>query len=125
MQTVLIDTDIAIDFLRGLQKARDLVEPLWAANRAYLSILSVYELFAGMRENEKEDTENFIHACNLDLVTTEIALKSAELFRLYRKKGITLTSIDCLILGTSIIRGHKIATRNANHYPDKTLLFDF
>ena len=62
MQTVLIDTDIAIDYLRGHKEAIELIAPLWEENRAFLSILSVYELYAGMREKEKDDTEVFIRA---------------------------------------------------------------
>lgn len=122
MQTVLIDTDIAVDYLRGNPDACKLILPLWDNNTAYLSILSVYELYAGMRDNERKDTENFINACNIDTVTLDVAQKGGELFRHYRAKGITLTSIDCMIAATAILRGHKIATKNTSHYPDKKLL---
>ncbi len=74
MQTVLIDTDVAIDFLRGEPYARDLLLPLWNLSRAYMSVLTIYELFA-----------------------------------------------DCLIASTALLQGHKIATRNIRHHPDKKL----
>lgn len=122
MQTVLVDTDIAIDYLRGAGYARDLMFELWDANTAYLSILSVYELYAGMREDEVEDTEDFIDACIIEDVTINITQKGGETYRLNRKKGITLTSIDCLVYATAVIRGHKIATRNKDHYPDKKII---
>jgi predicted nucleic acid-binding protein len=122
MQTVIVDTDIAIDYLRGIQYARDLMLRLWDGNTIYLSILSVYELYAGMRENEEEDTENFINACNIEPITKEITKKAGEIYRHYKKQGITLTSIDCLINATAVVRGHKIATRNEEHYPDKKIL---
>ena len=44
MQTVLLDTDYVIDFLRGKSAV---IVPLLQENAAYLSILSVYELYAG------------------------------------------------------------------------------
>lgn len=122
MQTVLIDTDIAIDYLRGIPYAHELMLPLWENNTAYLSIMSVYELYAGMRDNEKKDTEHFMDACNIDTVTFEVAQKGGELYRHYRAKGITLTSVDCIIAATAIAGGHKIATKNTAHYPDKKLL---
>ena len=122
MQTVLVDTDIAIDYLRGTGYARDLMFELWDANTAYLSILSVYELYAGMREEEVEDTEYFIDACIIEDLTIDITKKGGETYRLNRKKGTTLTSIDCLVYSTAAIRGHKIATRNKYHYPDKKIL---
>lgn len=123
MQTVIVDTDIAIDYLRGLQYAKDLMLSLWDTNTAYFSIMSVYELYAGMREGELEDTENFICACSIEPVSVDIAKKGGELYRHYRSQGITLTSIDCLISATAIIRGLKIATKNKNHYPDKKMHF--
>jgi hypothetical protein len=47
----------------------------WNNDMAYLSILSVYELYAGMRASEKDVTEDFIHACNVEAVTMQIAKK--------------------------------------------------
>lgn len=38
---------------------------------------------------------------------------------------ITLTSIDCLIAATAIIKNYKIATRNKSHYPIKDILLEF
>lgn len=122
MHPVMIDTDVAIDYLRGSLYAKELIEPLWDSGLAYLSVLSIYELYAGMKENEKENTLSFVNACNIEGVTDEIALKGAELYKHYRTKGTTLTSIDCLIAATAIVRKHKIATRNVAHYPEKGLL---
>lgn len=122
MQGILIDTDIAIDYLRGNRYAKDLMFSLWDSNTGYLSILSVYELYAGMKDNEIEATDDFTSACIIEPVTLEIAKKGGELYRHYREKGLTLTSIDCLIMSTALLKGHKIATRNIKHYPDKKLL---
>ena len=124
MQTVLIDTDVAMDFLRGEPYARDFLIPLWDKNRAYLSVLSIYELYAGIKEKEREPTDDFIGGCLIEPVSQEIAAKGGELKASYRDKGVTLTAIDCLIASTAILQGHKIATRNIRHYPDKKLLLD-
>ena len=123
MQNVIVDTDIAIDFLRGQAYANDLMHKLWEKNLAFISILSVYELYAGMKEKETEVTENFISGCNIDLITPETALEGGKLYRHYRKKGITLTTTDCLILATAQIKNQKIATKNTSHYPKKEILF--
>ena len=122
MQTVLIDTDVAIDFLRGETYARDLLLPLWDLSRAYLSILTIYELHAGMKEKEREVTDDFIGACLIEPVSREIAVKGGEWRAFYREKGIPLTAVDCLIASTALLQGHKIATRNVRHYPGKKLL---
>lgn len=122
MPTVLIDTDIAIDYLRGDRAILPVVNRLWRDGRAALSVLSVYELTAGMRETEKAATMNFIAACKVLDVTPEIAVKGGELYRKYRAKGTTLASLDCLIAATALVKGYKVATRNVKHYPEKGIL---
>ncbi len=122
MQTVIIDTDIAIDYLRGINYAKNLIIPLLETERAFLSVLGVYELQAGMRDGEQTSTGDLINACCIELVTYDIAIKGGELYRHFRSKGITLTSIDCLIAATAALKGHVIATRNTEHYPEKGLL---
>jgi predicted nucleic acid-binding protein len=123
MPGVLIDTDVAIDFLRGEQYAQPLLMGLWANGQAVLSVLTGYELTAGMRENETIATRNFIEACVMEHVTLDIAFKGGELYRKYRTQGITLTSLDCLIAATALVRGYTVATRNVKHYPEKGILF--
>ena len=90
MSVVLIDTDVAIDFLRGIPYARSLLAGLWVDGQAALSVLTVYELTAEMRDSEKGSTLNFIEACVIEQVTVEIAHKGGELYRRYRAK------VNCL-----------------------------
>ena len=123
MQTVLIDTDIAIDYLRGNESVIALIEQLWKSDIAYLSILSAYELYAGMKEKEKENTEDFIQACHIESITLEIAKEAGKLYREFRSQDITLNSVDTLINATALINRHKIATRNVSHYPNKDILY--
>jgi len=125
MQTTIIDTDVAIDFLRGSNYAKELLSELFRCDAAHLSILSVYELYAGMKDNEKTKTQDFINACNIEPITMDIAINAGELKKYHKTRGTTLTSIDCLIAATAIICKFKIATRNIKHYPDKSLLLDF
>lgn len=124
MPAVLIDTDVAIDFLRGEAYAQPIIVGLWGEGRAVLSVLTLYELTAGMREKERGPTLDFISACTIEEVSANIAMMAGDLYREYRTKGITLTSLDCLIAATAIIKGHKIVTRNIGHFPQDGLLFN-
>ncbi|MBF0402415.1 type II toxin-antitoxin system VapC family toxin [Candidatus Magnetominusculus xianensis] len=123
MELTLIDTDVAIDYLRGQPYAKEAIEGLWVANTACLSVLSVYELHVGMKDNERFSTESFIEACHIEPVGHDVAIKAGEIYKKYRTKGITLTPIDCLIYATAILKKYKIATRNLKHYPDGDTLF--
>ena len=122
-QTVLLDTDYAIDFLRGKTTARQFIIPLWEQHIAFLSLLSVYELYAGMRHSEQRQTDYFIQACRIEPLTLEVAKKAGEDYRNWCSRGVTLTSIDCIIAATARINKHKIATHNERHYPDKEVLY--
>ena len=123
MPAVLIETDVAIDFLRGEAYVQPLIAGLWRQGRAVLSVLTVYELTAGMREKECGHTLDFIGACKIEEVSEDIAVKAGDLYRQCRAKGITLTSLDCLIAAMALVKGHKIVTRNVGHYPQEGLLF--
>lgn len=123
MSTVLIDTDIAIDYLRGDQAVLPLMQQLWQEEAAALSVLSIYELTAGMRDKEKNATLHFIDACTIINLTRPISIKAGELYRKFRAKGITLAPVDCLIAATALVNGFKIATLNVRHYPEKGILY--
>jgi hypothetical protein len=123
MPGVLIDADVAIDFLRGKTYAQPLLASLWRDGRAVISVLTVYELTAGMKDNEKIQTHNFIDACTIEQVSQDMAFKAGDIYRRYRGKGVTLTSLDCLIAATAQVKGYKVATRNLKHYPEKGILF--
>lgn len=115
MQTVLLDTDCVIDFLRGKSSV---IIPLLQNDVAFMSILSVYELYAGMRPNEEQPTNDFIQACSIEPVTMQIA-KNAGIFRFNnRQKGITLSIVDCIIAETARVHNHLVATGNKKYYPD-------
>lgn len=120
---VLIDTDVAINYLQGEIASKKVIESLWFNNAAYLSLLSVYELHAGMKDNEREFTEFFIHACQLQPITQIIVSKAGDYYRYHRGLGVTLTAIDCMIYMTAKENNFKLLTRNIKHYPDKDILF--
>ncbi len=121
MKTVLLDTDYVIDFLRGRSAV---IIPLIQNRLAYISILSVYELYAGMLSKESEATDDFIRACHIEPVSLEIA-QQAGMFRFkQREKGITLSIVDCIIAETARIGQHQVATHNKKHYPDTSFWFE-
>lgn len=124
MPRLLIDTDVAIDYLRGQDYARRLLERLWDSGEACLSVVSVYELYAGLRQGEEASTEAFIRACRLLPVDDRVARAAAEEYRRWRSEGITLTTADALVAGTARVHGLRVATRNVRHYPDPDLRWD-
>jgi predicted nucleic acid-binding protein len=118
MQTILFDTDYLIDFLRGKPSSHDLIVKALSKNQAYISILSVYELYAGMREEEEEATEDCISAFHIESVTLDISKKAGKMRFKYRQQGITLSIVGCIIAETARTKNHLVATMNKKHYPE-------
>ena len=122
MKTILFDTDYLIDFLRGKPFVRDSIVSALSENTAYISILSIYELYSGMRLGEEQSTENCIQAFRIEPITPDIAKRAGIIRSNYRQKGITLSIVDCIISETARTNHHLVATMNKKDYPDTSFL---
>lgn len=119
MKNVLIDTDILINFLRGREKAKEFLTSLINEDTIYCSVITVAEIFAGMKESEREETTGLIDSLNVISVNREIAEKAGH----YKKtqKSHELELDDCLIAATAFIKNAVLATGNGKHYPMKDI----
>ena len=125
MAEYIVDTDICIDFLRGAGYTIDLFQQLFEGD-LFISVLSVYELHKGAyTDKQRRVIRDFISALEVIYLDEGIIEKGAEFYRKYRKKGITLSDIDCLIMATAKEKELLIVTRNVKHYPETSLLSEF
>lgn len=115
MSNILIDTDILINFLRGREKARNYLLSVLEDSTIYCSVITVAEIYAGMKEHEKSKTSELIESLNVVDVTQEIAEKAGEYKR--RKKGHVLELADCIIASTAFVKDAILAKGNEKHYP--------
>lgn len=115
MKTVLVDTDILIDFLRGKEKTREFLISLADDADIVCSAISVAELHAGMKEHERTRTQELIDSLTIVDVTREIAEKAGTYRRTIRSHALELD--DCLIAATAFVRHAALATGNTKHYP--------
>lgn len=121
----LIDTDICIDFLKEREYAVNLFSEI-LNEHCYISILTYYELLKGAFSPKQQIIiQNFVKLLEIVNLDENIIKSGAELYRKYRKKGITLSNIDCLIMATAKEKNLKVVTRNVKHYPEVELLSEF
>ena len=115
MATLLIDTDVIIDYLRGQADAVAYLEAL--AETQVLSAITVAELYAGVREGTERTTLNdFITAFEIVPVDEAIAVRGGLFRRDYGKShGVGLA--DALIAATAEMRGTALVTLNQKHFP--------
>lgn len=113
--SVLVDTDILIDFLRGYDKAIKFVDDF--SSRIVLSSIVVAELYAGVK-GKKELTvlENFISVFRVIPVTEEIA-KAGGLYKRDFGRSHNVGLADAILAATAEIENARLKTLNVKHYP--------
>ena len=113
----LLDSDILIWVLRGKKEAVDFVRGLLKEEIPAISALAFYELWSGARAAEEAAISTFLSSFDVCPVDPEIATRGGGYYRVYRKKGITLSVSDALIAATARTRGLVLVTQNARHFP--------
>jgi predicted nucleic acid-binding protein len=112
---LLIDTDILVDYLRGNPAAVAFIES--RSEDLLASVISVAELFAGVREGrERAALESFVAAFNVVPVDREIAERGG----IYRRDFLRSHRIglaDALVAATADVMDADLATLNVKHFP--------
>lgn len=117
----ILDTDIAIDFLRRRDYARNLLE-LWAGEGLLaISTLTHLEIYQGMKPGEEDATNSFLDGLISVVVDISIARRAGTMLGELRSKGITIGMADAIIAATALQLGAPLLTNNIDHYPFPTL----
>lgn len=113
--SVLLDTSIIVDLLRGKPAAVNYVQG--RKERPHLSVVSIAELRAGQRStDEARRIDGIITTYALHDVTPEIAERAGSFLKLYRRSH-RLDMADVLIAATAAEHGLQLATLNLKHFP--------
>jgi len=115
MSKVVLDTDVLIDHLRGHEGTRDFLHDLVGHSVPCCSVISVAELYAGMRDEETARTADLLDGLVILPVTREIAQVAGHFKR--RSKSRRLELADCLIAATAFSEGASVVTGNVKDYP--------
>jgi len=114
-KSILIDTDIVIDFLRGKEQSVS----YFKANSDFIcfSAITVAEIYAGIRGREEEIAVEHLFSIFPVIETShKIAVEAGKLVKQYRPSH-SVELPDAIIAATCIISKSELNTLNIKHYP--------
>lgn len=113
--SLLLDTNILVDYYRGSDAAATLIEGL--AGKPSVSICTIVELTAGARNRREElGIENLHKIASILPITFEIAVRAGQFVRHYHASH-GLDDLDAIIAATAEHHRLKLATLNVKHFP--------
>lgn len=113
---MIVDTDVLIDCLRGRREAAAFIKQLIAEDELAISVISVAELEAGVRDGERETLDAFLSLMRQHAISAAIARTAGAYVRQFAKShGVLLP--DALIAATAHHHGSRLASLNLKHYP--------
>ena len=114
-RSILLDTDVLVDFLRGHSKAVAFVNA--RSDRIVLSSIVVAELYAGVKgDDEQTALETFVSLFRVVPVSAEIAKAGGLYKRDYAgSHGVGLA--DAILAATVEAVNAELKTLNVRHYP--------
>ena len=113
--SILLDTDILVDFLRGYSKAITFVNA--NSERIILSTIVVAELYAGVKgAAEQAVLDEFVSLFRIVPVNANVA-KAGGLYKRDYAKSHGVGLADAILAATAKAENAKLKTLNTKHYP--------
>jgi predicted nucleic acid-binding protein len=113
--SILLDTDILVDFLRGYSKAMTFVNA--NSERIILSTIVIAELYAGVKGSaEQAVLDDFVSLFRTVTVDANIA-KAAGLYKRDYAKSHGVGLADAILAATAEAENAELKTLNIKHYP--------
>lgn len=114
----ILDTTVAVDHLRGVAPAVDLLKRLISQEEGVAASEVVrFELLAGVRDGEVDALEQFFSALSWVPVDEAVTRTAGLLARKHRKAYSGIDDVDYLIAATALVVDAELLTTNVRHFP--------
>ena len=114
---IVLDTDVIIDFFSGTSPGDRVISELLSHERAILTSISVFELYAGIEGRKRiHQIETLIQ--NLIILPLDLsgAAIAGRVYTELKVKGQLIGIQDILIAGICLSNGLPLYTENVSHF---------
>lgn len=116
--TIVLDTSVLIDHLRGSEPARTVLrQAAEAGEHLVASVLTKVEVLAGMRSSEEVPTRQLLDRLDWIEVDDALAETAGRLANRYLRSHPGIDPVDYVIAATVERLGGRLWTRNGKHFP--------
>lgn len=115
MESLILDTDVIIDYLRGHNLAKRYF--LHLEDPCFISVVTLAELYSGVKNPQQEQALESCLQFFTALAVDPVVAKCAGLYRLQFMKSHGVGMADALIAATANVFELKLITLNIKHYP--------
>lgn len=115
--TVVVDTSVLIDFLRGDPRAARCLYREREESALHASEITRLEVLAGMRPAEETATRLLLSTLIWHPVDAVVAEEAGALGREWLPSHHNIDGADLAIAATAICTGSRLVTRNTRHFP--------
>jgi predicted nucleic acid-binding protein len=115
--SILLDTTVLIDALRGRPAAERLRRLRQHGDDPCICAVNVEEVVRGLRPGEETPARRLIDGMRVVPLGDAEGWQAGEWRRTYAAGGITLTQADCLIAAAALAAGGGLATGNPRDFP--------
>jgi len=118
MASVLLDTTVLIDLLRGRPEAARRLQVLRGARDApYACAVNVEETVRGLRPRELALAQALFAGLRIAPLGAAEGWQAGEWRREFARRGRTLAQADCLVAAAALSVGGRLATGNPRDFP--------
>jgi tRNA(fMet)-specific endonuclease VapC len=126
METIIIDSNILIEFYRQKDKSQTVLFKLASSYQFQVSAITKYEIYRGDK-NKDAFWDTFFSSVPVLSFDSPCADVAANIYKELKSKNLTVDTDDILIAATAIKNNLRLATINRKHFNriDELNLIDF